>query len=99
MGQARIGQTIVEVRLDGLAADVAARYLAGAGVAGVRVRDRAFAEAARALAPTVDVTVDPTLGVDEPAEPLDLHEPAAAALARGAFVALRALRAALQEDQ
>ncbi|MDP9001715.1 MAG: hypothetical protein M3O46_16570 [Myxococcota bacterium] len=97
-GQARIARARVDVRLDGAAADVAARYLAGAGVAGVRVRDRALAEAARTIAPGIHVDVDPTLRVEVEVEDFGLRDPACRDLARGAHAALRALRAALEED-
>ncbi|MDP9036592.1 MAG: HesA/MoeB/ThiF family protein, partial [Myxococcota bacterium] len=63
-GQGRIGRLTVDVKLDGLAADVAARYLAGAGVRAIRVRDAAFAEAARALAPALHVEVDSSLAAE-----------------------------------
>jgi hypothetical protein len=54
-GQARIARADVTVRLDGFAADIAARYLAGAGVARLHVREVAVAEAARAIDPAVEV--------------------------------------------
>jgi hypothetical protein len=38
-GQARIAQAVVDIPLAGLAAEIAARYLAGAGVAALRVED------------------------------------------------------------
>jgi hypothetical protein len=57
-GQARIARADVTVRLDGFAADVAARYLAGAGVARLHVRDVAVAEAARAIDPAVAIIVE-----------------------------------------
>ena len=60
-GQARIARASLEVPLDGLAAWVAARYLAGAGVARLRVRDAATAQAARGVEPRVEVVVDPGL--------------------------------------
>jgi hypothetical protein len=94
-GQARIARAVVDVRLDGLAADVAVRYLAGAGVAGVRVRSSAVAEGGRAIAPRIRVDVDPTLALDVEEGGFDLRDPAPCDLARGAHAALRALRAAL----
>lgn len=94
-GQARISRAIVEVCLDGPAADVAARYLAGAGVACIRVRAADLAFGARALAPAVRIEIDPALAVDDETTPFDLRDPAARDLARGARAALRALRAAL----
>jgi hypothetical protein len=94
-GQARIARAVVDVRLDGPAADVAARYLAGAGVAGVRVRDAKLAEGARALAPGVRVYVEPTLAVDADGSDFGLRDPACRDLARGAHAALLALRIVL----
>jgi hypothetical protein len=94
-GQARIGRASVEVRLDGLAADVAARYLAGAGVGCVRVRAEELAAGARAIDAGVRVEVDPSLGVG--ADAVDLDDASARDLARGALCALRAIRAALEE--
>jgi hypothetical protein len=95
LGQARIGRAVVDVRLDGLAADVAARYLAGAGVAAVRVRDEKLAEGARALAPGVRVQVEPMLAVEDERRHFGISDPACRDLARGAHAALLALRAVL----
>jgi hypothetical protein len=95
-GQARIAQAVVTVRLDGLAADVASRYLAGAGVSAVRVRDAGLAQGARALAPEVRVDVDPDLAIDGEGECLDLRDPSACDIARGAHAALCELRAILE---
>jgi hypothetical protein len=93
-GQARIAQASVDVGLDGFAADVAARYLAGAGVQCVRVRSEGLAHGARALDRGVRVEVEP--GIENgPVEALDLEDPGALELARGALCALRALRAAV----
>jgi molybdopterin/thiamine biosynthesis adenylyltransferase len=93
-GQARIGRASVDVRLDGFAADVAARYLAGAGVGCVRVRAEDLAEGARAIDAGVRVEVDPSLGIE--ADTVDLEDPGARDLARGALHALRAIRAAIE---
>jgi hypothetical protein len=101
-GQARIARAIVSVGLDGFAAEVAARYLAGAGVACVRLRDAALAGGARAIDPGVRVEVDPSLGVDTAdaageTAAAGIRDPAAADFGRGARAALRALRAALED--
>jgi hypothetical protein len=97
-GQARLARATVDVRLDGFAAEVAARYLAGAGVACLRVRGEAFAGGARAIDAGVRVTVEPRLDVaPEGDDALGLGDPAARDLGRGALHALRAIRAALQE--
>ncbi|MGD0530047.1 MAG: hypothetical protein ABSE49_33235, partial [Polyangiaceae bacterium] len=74
-GQARIRRATAEVRLEGLAADVAARYLAGAGVSGLRVRAEELAAGARALDASVRVEVDPSLAVV--LDPVDLDDPSA----------------------
>lgn len=95
-GQARIARTRVDVGLDGLAADVAARYLAGAGVERVRVRTAALGDGARAIDAAVQVEVaaqvDPSPESDAS---LDLRDPVAREAARGALLALRVLREAL----
>jgi hypothetical protein len=95
-GQARIASTRADVGLDGLAADVAARYLAGAGVGGVRVRTEAAAHGARAL--DADARVEVVDGLPDSPEAsamLDVRDPIARELARGALLALRVLRSAL----
>jgi hypothetical protein len=94
-GQARLGRASVDVRLDGFAADVAARYLVGAGVGCVRVRAPELAVGARAIDAGARVEVDPSLGVAP--ETAELEDPVARDLARGARVALAAIRAVLEE--
>ena len=92
-GQARVARAEVDVGLDGFAGEVAARYLAGAGVGCVRVLSEALAAPAREVDARVRVEVRPGLqapGADE----VDLGDPAAIELARGALLALRALRRA-----
>ncbi len=93
-GQTRLEGTQVDVALAGLAAHVAVRYLAGAGVGHLRVREAALDEAARAVDPAVEVAVDPSLPAQE-GEAFDLRDPAAREVAAGAVAALRAVRAAL----
>jgi hypothetical protein len=98
-GQARIGRASVDVGLNGFAADVAARYLAGAGVACVRVRASELGAGVRAIDPAVRLEIEPSLG-DAPVDSLDsldLDDAAARDLARGALCALRALRVILRE--
>jgi hypothetical protein len=97
-GQARIARSRADVGLDGLAADVAARYLAGAGVACIRVRAEALAEGARAIDGAVRVEVTELAAAPEGDAATDVRDPVARELARGALLALRALRSALQED-
>jgi hypothetical protein len=97
-GQARIARAVVVVPGQGIAAEVAARYLAGAGVAGVRVKDHATASAARAVDPGVRVEVDASLP-DAPLQEVEvLTDPSARAVASGAMLALRAVRAALATE-
>jgi hypothetical protein len=93
-GQLRIASARVDVPLDGLAGEVAARYLAGAGVGRLCVRDARIAAAARAVDPAVSVEVSasspPAVAVASP-----LRDPSAQAVERGARFALDALRAAI----
>ena len=93
-GQARMARASVDVRLDGFAADVAARYLVGAGMGCVRVRAEELALGARALDEGARVEVDPSLG--DAADSVDLDDPSARELARGALGALAAIRAVLE---
>jgi hypothetical protein len=96
-GQARIERAVIDLRLDGFAAEVAVRYLAGAGVACVRVCDAVLAEGGRGIAPGLRVEVDPALADDGDAAVFDLRDPDVRDLARGARAALIALRAVLEE--
>ncbi len=105
-GQQRIARARVDVPLAGLAAEVAARYLAGAGVGVLRVADREAAEGARQVDPAV-ILEDGTSGeactadLDGRAESsVDdrFESPSARALAEGARLALRALREALAAE-
>jgi molybdopterin/thiamine biosynthesis adenylyltransferase len=98
-GQARIARAVAVVPGQGIAAEVAARYLAGAGVAAVRVKDEATAAAVRAVDPGVRVEVDPGLGeAGDVAALAALSDPATRAVASGALLALRVLRAALATE-
>jgi molybdopterin/thiamine biosynthesis adenylyltransferase len=94
-GQARIANASVEIRLDGGAADAAARYLAGAGVSRICVRDAGLADVIRAIDPAVQVVVDERLAPEAAVAVIPLRDPAARDLARGALFALGALRDAL----
>jgi hypothetical protein len=96
-GQERIARACVEVPFDGFAGEVAARYLAGAGVGALRVRDRSLAAAARAVDPAVNVEVVPTLAVQEESDPRLQHD-VSRELARGARWALEILRGAVESD-
>jgi hypothetical protein len=97
-GQARIDAATVEVRLDGLAGEIATRYLAGAGVGRVRVGDRALADVATSIDPGVRVEVGAprvAVAVQGDAAP-DLRDPEAREAARGAREALRVLRSLIE---
>jgi hypothetical protein len=95
LGQARIARARVEVRASGFAGDIAARYLAGAGVGGLRVPSESVAHAVRAVDPGVEVTVAALDPVNTP-DGFDLREPAARELARGSRLALDALLDAIR---
>src|SRR5580704_4287638 len=83
-GQARLARARVEVSLDGLAGEVAARYLAGAGVGQVCVTNATLAEAARAIDPGVNVAVIAGIALS-PWSEFDAIEGPARELARGAL--------------
>lgn len=98
-GQARIAAATVELQADGLAGEVAARYLAGAGVGCLRVRDRALAAAAAAIDPSVRVEVTGTSRAGRASSTDDssgFRDPSARDVARGAREALRTLRGLLE---
>lgn len=94
-GQGRIARAAVDVHGRGLAAQVAARYLTGAGVSRLRVADEATAEAARSVDSSVQVDVDASLAPGRADEPAELRDPTARALGAGALDALRAIQLAL----
>ncbi len=100
--QARLASASVDLPLDGAAAEIAARYLAGAGVGRLRVKDGRAGAAAGAVDPAVVIEVVPDLSCRGPSPSectadlsadLDLAlEPAVDDVARGALFALAALR-------
>jgi hypothetical protein len=94
-GQLRIANARIDVPLDGLAGEVAARYLAGAGVGRLRVRTARIAAAARSVDPAVFVDVSESL---PPAVigPSTLQDRSAQDVERGARFALDALRAVIE---
>jgi hypothetical protein len=95
-GQARIAAATADVRLTGLAGEVATRYLAGAGVGRLRVREAGLVAVASAVDPAVRVEVVDA-GVSAGAFAGDpFRDPAAAAVAHGAREALRILRGILE---
>jgi hypothetical protein len=94
-GQVRIRGATAEVWLEGGAGEVAARYLAGAGIGSLRVSDPRAGEAAKAVDPDVEVEVIPELKGGAPAQrELGLY-PEAEELARGSLAALEVLRGLL----
>jgi len=95
-GQARIARAVVDVPGHGLAAVVAAKYLAGAGVAALRVEDAAARDAARSADGRVRVEALLARGAPMAPAPGPWHDEAARAVAGGALHALRALREALE---
>ncbi|HLK40013.1 MAG TPA: hypothetical protein VKU41_24825 [Polyangiaceae bacterium] len=97
MGQAAISRRRVDVRLGGLAAEVAVRYLAGAGVAFLNVRDAHLAALAGDVDRAVETAVDATLPL-EPGVGYDLADPTARDVACGARFALGELKAALDAE-
>jgi len=93
-GRALLASSRVDVAADGFAGEVAARYLAGAGVGHLRVRSQAAADAARAMDGSVDVQVSASI------ERLDIGDAGVRdSVAREVFVgarfALRAVRSVL----
>jgi hypothetical protein len=96
-GQARLRESELAVRGGGVAGAIEARYLAGAGVGSLRVRDALQEEAARAVDGDVRVRVDDRAGALEERSPLDAlrMDPAAYDVAIGAWRALDALREVL----
>ena len=94
-GQERIARAEVAIPGSGLSAEVAARYLAGAGIGALTVEDERIAAAARAVDAAVVVRIAPTANPDEIPAPAQLEDPAARELAAGSLFALAALREAL----
>lgn len=98
-GQARLSAAEVAVTEHGLAGWVMARYLAGAGVGALSVTDREHGQAAVATDDEVRIRL---VEVAERAPiadaELDVLDPAAREVARGARAAVRALGAILFED-
>ena len=97
-GQARVASSTATVESEALAAEIEARYLAGAGFGELQVRDAATALAARAARPDVSVKVDASIPAHVRPLPFDIRDAAAGAVAEGAYRALVAIRAALGID-
>jgi hypothetical protein len=96
-GQAGIAAACVEVGAVGLSAEVTARYLAGAGVGTIRGRGDDLAATIAAVDPSLRVEVVAGMSPPPVSDDFDLRDPVARDVARGARVALRALRAVLAE--
>jgi hypothetical protein len=101
-GQRAIAAATVDVRGGGLAAEVATRYLAGAGVGALRVGDPALGVAATSIDAAVRVEVDAVGSSRGPQAPstdegaFGLRDPSAREVAQGAREALLALRGILE---
>jgi hypothetical protein len=97
-GQRRIEASSMQVRLDGLAGVVAARYLAGAGVGSLRLANDEQVQHALAVDPAVKASVDASIDAEavDASDGAGLRDPSARSLLRGARAALRALRSALE---
>jgi hypothetical protein len=97
IGQARLDAAQAEVLAEGFVAEVAARYLAGAGVGRLRVVDPSAAASAREANPDVRVDVVEPSEADAaaPIDSLDLRDPSTRQLAAGALFALRTVRSTL----
>jgi hypothetical protein len=95
-GQARLAAAEIHVPGGDLAAEIEARYLAGAGIP-IVVEDEAIAAAAREVDPTLRVDHRPS-AAPRPGRspvPFEPRDPAARQLARGAHAALVAIRTIL----
>jgi hypothetical protein len=93
-GQALLASARAEVRLGGIPGEIAARYLAGAGLGRIVVSDAAHASAARSVDPNVNVEVS-SGGNSRAADAFDLKDEAARELAAGARAALHVIRRVL----
>ena len=80
---------------EGVAGMIAARYAAGAGVLSPRVRAAEALTAGAAVDARMRAVTDPSLETAKVPAWLDLRDPAARDVARGAYEALVAIRALL----
>jgi hypothetical protein len=97
-GQALFAAGRVRVVGEGLAAEVAARYLAGAGVGTLCVDGERVARAARAVDPDVKTEPAREAGAARAGPPFELVDGAAREVAAGAWAALVALRRLLAKE-
>ncbi len=95
-GQRRIGASTAVVASSGFAAEIEARYLAGAGFARVVVPDSASEAVAHAVDPDAVVEVRSAVASSH-AAPIEgeIADPSARAVASGAWRALAAIRRAI----
>ena len=88
------GLVIVKATLVLFAGEIAARYLAGAGLGRIMVADAAHARCARDIDPNVLVEVS-AAGSSRAVDAFDLRDEAARDLAAGARAALQVIRVVL----
>jgi hypothetical protein len=91
-GQAKLAAAAVHVAPRGFAGVVAAKYLAGAGIGALRVRDEEARAAAVAVDPAVAVTAGEVAHAPVDLAPFGAKEEAASAFLEGAAFALRAIK-------
>jgi|SRR5580658_4447879 hypothetical protein len=96
IGQRRIASARLALLADGFAGDVATRYLTGAGVGHLSLKSSLLAGSARAVDPTVHISVDPSLPVGPTHSAFALRYRGAIELAMGAHLALELLRQTLE---
>jgi hypothetical protein len=96
VGQRRIACAHLALLADGFAGDIATRYLTGAGVGHLSLKDSLLAASARAVDPTVQISVDPSLPVGPTRSGFPLQQRGAIELAIGAHLALELLRQTLE---
>jgi hypothetical protein len=97
VGQRRLAGAVACVAGSGFAAEMAARYLAGAGIGHLRVGSVLVQAAAQAVDPSLDVGVVPTLDVAGPTCPFEWRDPVARDLASGAYLALQIIRETIED--
>jgi hypothetical protein len=97
VGQRRLARALVSVPGSGFEAEMAVRYLAGAGVGRLRVSTSPLQAAASAVDPTLEVGVEPSLRAAPATCPFEWRDPAAAELANGSYLALHVVRAIVED--
>jgi hypothetical protein len=97
VGQKRLAAAQITVAADGLAGEVAVRYLAGAGVGRLSVKTLALSSAAKSVDPAVHVSVDPSLAGLVPSALYPWRRSGPSDVAAGAQLALQLLRSILRD--